>query len=143
MVRERLSRIEELAATDSAGALVLVGATVAAFAWANIEFLSYESFWTTDLAIQFGETGIKQELRGWINNGLMAFFFLVAGLEARRELNVGDLRERRRIALPVVVALGYMAVPVLIYLCAQRGQPDRRRLGRRHGYRIRPSRLGY
>jgi Na+/H+ antiporter NhaA len=109
--------------TETAGAVVLFVATVAALAWANAEFSSYESFWTTDLAISIGETGIAQDLRGWINNGLMAFFFLVAGLEARRELDVGDLRERRRIALPVLVALGSMAAPVLIYLAINAGSP--------------------
>jgi Na+/H+ antiporter NhaA len=108
--------------TETAGALVLLAATVAALAWANAEFTSYESFWTTDLALRIGETGITQDLRGWINNGLMAFFFLVAGLEARRELDVGDLRERRRIALPVLAALGYMTVPVLIYLAFNAGE---------------------
>jgi Na+/H+ antiporter NhaA len=107
--------------TETAGALVLLAATLAALAWANAEFASYESFWTTDLAIRIGETGITQDLRGWINNGLMAFFFLVAGLEARRELDVGDLRDRRRIALPVFVGLGYMTVPVLIYFAFNAG----------------------
>jgi Na+/H+ antiporter NhaA len=118
----RAAPLREFLRTETAGALVLLAATIAALAWANAEFASYESFWTTELAIRVGETGIAQDLRGWINNGLMAFFFLVAGLEARREFDVGDLRERRRIALPVLAALGYMAVPVLIYLAFNVGE---------------------
>jgi Na+/H+ antiporter NhaA len=118
----RAAPVREFLRTETAGALVLLAATIAALAWANAEFAAYESFWTTELAIRLGETGITQDLRGWINNGLMAFFFLVAGLEARREFDVGDLRERRRIALPVLVALGYMAVPILIYLAFNAGE---------------------
>jgi Na+/H+ antiporter NhaA len=115
--------------TETAGALVLLAATVTALVWANAEFTSYESLWKTELAIRIGDTGITQDLRGWINNGLMAFFFLVAGLEARRELDVGDLRERRRIALPVLAALGYMAVPILIYLAFNAGETTARGWG--------------
>jgi Na+/H+ antiporter NhaA len=113
---DRTALVREFVRTESAGAVILLASTVAALIWANAEFSSYESLWTTDLTIRFGDAGITQDLRGWVNNGLMAFFFLVAGLEARREFDVGDLRERRRIALPVVAAVGYMSVPVLIYL---------------------------
>ena len=62
----------------------------------------------------------------------MALFFFVVGLEARREFDLGELRERRRIALPVVAALGGMAVPVAIYLAFNAGHSQRSRLGRRH-----------
>ena len=60
--------------------------------------------------------------QGWVNSGLMAFFFLVAGLEARREFDMGELRERRRLALPVVVAVGGMVAPVAIYLAINFGR---------------------
>jgi Na+/H+ antiporter NhaA len=119
--RRHTAPVREFLRTETSGALALLAATIAALAWANAEFSSYESFWTTDLAIRIGDKGITQDLRGWVNNGLMAFFFFVAGLEARRELDVGDLRERRRIALPVLVGLGYMTVPVLIYLTFNAG----------------------
>ena len=65
--------------------------------------------------------GISLDLRHWVNEGLMTFFFLVVGLEAKRELDTGELRERRRIAIPVVAALGGMAVPIAIFLAFNAG----------------------
>lgn len=114
--------LREFLATETGGASVLLAAAVAAMAWANVDFSSYESVWHTDLSIQVGGSGISQDLREWINNGLMAFFFFVVGLEVRREFDLGELRERRRLALPVLAALGGMAVPVAIYLAFNGGE---------------------
>ena len=101
---------------------MLLGAVVAALLWANSPWPdSYEDVWTTDLSIRLGDAGINQDLRDWVNEGLMTFFFLVLGLEAKRELDLGQLRERRRISIPLVAALGGMAVPVLIYLAFNAG----------------------
>jgi Na+/H+ antiporter NhaA len=95
---------------------------VLALLWANSPWShSYESVWTTKLSIQIGHSGISQDLRSWVNKGLMTFFFLVAGLEAKREIDVGALRERRRVALPFIAALGGMAVPIAIYLAFNAG----------------------
>ena len=102
--------------TETGGALFLLAATLAALVWANVDYGSYESVWTTNLSVQLGGAGVSLDLRQWVNEGLMALFFFVVGLEARREFDLGELRERRRIALPVVAALGGMAVPVAIYL---------------------------
>jgi Na+/H+ antiporter NhaA len=113
--------LREFLATETGSASVLLVAAVAALAWANIDISSYESVWRTDLSIQVGGSGISQDLRDWINSGLMAFFFFVVGLEVRREFDVGELRERRRLALPVLAALGGMAVPVAIYLAFNGG----------------------
>jgi Na+/H+ antiporter NhaA len=108
--------------TETGGALVLLAAAVAALLWANSPWSdSYESFWTTKLSITLGSDGISLDLRHWINEGLMTFFFLVVGLEARRELDTGQLRERRRLAIPVAAALGGMAVPVGIFLAFNAG----------------------
>ncbi len=114
--------LREFLATETGGASVLLAAAVAAMAWANVDFSSYESVWHTELSIQVGDSGISQDLREWINNGLMAFFFFVVGLEVRREFDLGELRERRRLALPVLAALGGMAVPVAIYLAFNGGE---------------------
>ncbi len=114
--------LREFLATETGGASVLLVAAVAAMAWANIDLSSYESVWHADLSIQVGSSGITQDLREWINNGLMAFFFFVVGLEVRREFDLGELRERRRLALPVLAALGGMAVPVAIYLAFNGGE---------------------
>ena len=67
------------------------------------------------------DTGVSEPVRNWINDGLMVFFFLVAGLEARREIDMGELRQRRRIALPLVAAAGGMIVPVAIFLAFNAG----------------------
>jgi Na+/H+ antiporter NhaA len=110
--------------TETGGALVLLAAAVAALVWANSPWSdSYESFWTTKLSITLGSDGISLDLRHWVNEGLMTFFFLVVGLEARRELDTGELRERQRLALPVAAALGGMAVPIAIFLAFNAGGP--------------------
>ena len=108
--------------TESGSAIVLLAATVAALLWANSPWSSsYESVWSTKLSIQLGGDGISLELREWVNHGLMTLFFLVVGLEAKRELDVGALRERQRLALPALAALGGTAAAVLIYLAINAG----------------------
>jgi Na+/H+ antiporter NhaA len=101
---------------------VLLAAAAAALVWANSPWPdSYESFWATKLSITLGSDGISLDLRHWVNEGLMTFFFLVVGLEAKRELDTGELRERQRLAIPVAAAVGGMAVPVAIYLAFNAG----------------------
>lgn len=108
--------------TETGGALALLAAALAALVWANSPWPhSYESVWTTRLSIRIGDGGISQDLRHWVNEGLMTFYFLVVGLEAKRELDVGQLRERRRVAIPLVAALGGMALAVTIYLAFNAG----------------------
>jgi Na+/H+ antiporter NhaA len=110
--------------TETSSAIALLAATIAALAWSNSPWSdSYESFWSTDLSIMVGGDGISLELREWVSQGLMTLFFLVVGLEARREFDTGAFRERRRITLPVFAALGGMAVPVLIFLAFNAGGP--------------------
>jgi Na+/H+ antiporter NhaA len=108
--------------TEAGGAAVLLGAAVAALVWANSPWSSsYESVWTTKLSIQLGSGGISHDLRDWVNEGLMTFFFLVVGLEAKRELDLGQLRDRRRLTIPFTAAIGGMAIPILIYLAFNAG----------------------
>jgi Na+/H+ antiporter NhaA len=101
---------------ETAGAVVMLGATVAALVWANAPSASYESFWTTTLSLRIGHNAISQDLRHWVNGGLMTLFFLVVGLEARRELQVGQLRQRWTLRVPLIASIGGMAVPIAIYL---------------------------
>jgi Na+/H+ antiporter NhaA len=108
--------------TETGGAAVLLAATLVALAWANIDASGYTAFWGTELSIRVGSHGLAADLQEWVNSGLMTFFFLVAGLEARREFDMGELRERRRVALPLVVGLGGMVVPIGIYLAVNAGQ---------------------
>jgi Na+/H+ antiporter NhaA len=110
--------------TETGSAVVLLVATIVALLWANAPWSSsYESVWTTKLVIRVGGSGISLDLRHWVNEGLMTFFFLVVGLEAKREIDLGELRERRRLAIPVVAAIGGMTIPVLIYLAFNAGGP--------------------
>jgi Na+/H+ antiporter NhaA len=111
--------------TETSGALALLAASVAALIWANVPWWeSYESFWTTDLSIRIGDESLSLDLRDWVNEGLMTLFFLVVGLEAKRELDLGELRDRRRGAIPVVAALGGLAVPALIFVAINAGEPS-------------------
>jgi Na+/H+ antiporter NhaA len=120
--RSLAAPVREFLNTETGGAAALLCAAVAALLWANSPWSgSYESVWTTNLSIRLGDGGIGQDLRHWVNEGLMTFFFLVLGLEAKRELDLGQLRERRRITLPLTGALGGMALPVLIYLAFNAG----------------------
>ena len=107
--------------TETGSAAILLAAVVAALVWTNVDPGSYERLWSTTLSIHVGSYSISQDLQAWINSGLMAFFFFVIGLEARREFDLGELRERRRVALPLLAGIGGMAVPVLIYLAINAG----------------------
>jgi Na+/H+ antiporter NhaA len=120
--RSAQTPLREFLRTETGGAAVLLAATVAALAWANIDESSYERLWTTILSINLGSTGIVLSLRGWVNSGLMTIFFFVVGLEARRELDLGDLRERRRFVLPLVAGIGGVAAAVAIYLAFNGGR---------------------
>jgi Na+/H+ antiporter NhaA len=116
--------VRDFLGTETGGASVLLAGAVIALLWANSPWShSYESVWTTKLAITIGHSGISADLRHWVNEGLMTFFFLVVGLEAKRELDLGELRERRRLTIPAVAALGGMCVPVAIYLAINAGGP--------------------
>jgi Na+/H+ antiporter NhaA len=110
--------------TETGGAVVLLAATVAALVWVNVHAHSYDSLWSTRLSIDLGRWGISMNLREWVNRGLMTFFFFVVGLEARREFDLGELRERRRFALPVLAGIGGAAAAVLIYLAFNAGRPS-------------------
>ncbi|HET8893126.1 MAG TPA: Na+/H+ antiporter NhaA [Gaiellaceae bacterium] len=110
--------------TETGSAALLLAATVAALVWVNVAGASYARVWSTDLAIRLGHQGVTQDLRLWINDGLMVFFFFVVGLEARREYDLGELRERRRAILPLTAGSAGVAVPVLIYLAINAGKPS-------------------
>jgi len=103
--------------TEAAGGVVLLGAAVLALLWANSPFAStYESLWSTEIGFRLGGFELSEDLRHWVNDGLMTLFFFVVGLEIKRELVVGELNDARKAALPVVAALGGMVGPALLYL---------------------------
>jgi Na+/H+ antiporter NhaA len=122
--RNLAAPVRSFLSTETGGAVAMLAATIAALLWANSPWShSYESVWTTRLVIRIGSAGISADLRDWVNEGLMTLFFLVVGLEAKRELDLGQLRERRRLAIPVVGAIGGVTVPILIYLAFNAGGP--------------------
>jgi Na+/H+ antiporter NhaA len=118
------SPLREFLRTETGSAAVLLVATLTALAWANVHSSSYETFWHTQLSIRVGGSGVSQDLREWVNTGLMTFFFFVVGLEARREFDMGELRERRRVALPFLAGIGGMVVPIAIFLVVNLGRPS-------------------
>ncbi len=109
--------------TETGGAAVLLVMALAALAWVNIDSSSYDAVWGARLSVRLAGGGVSLDLREWVNSGLMTFFFFVFGLEARREFDMGELRERRRLALPVAAGLGGLVVPVAIYLAVNAGGP--------------------
>lgn len=120
--RNLAAPVRDFLSTESGGASVMIVATVAALVWANSPAAhSYTSVWATPLSIRVGGHVVSASLRSWINQGLMTLFFLVVGLEAKRQLDLGELRERRRLAVPAVAALGGIVVPAAIYLAWNAG----------------------
>jgi Na+/H+ antiporter NhaA len=120
--RNLATPVRDFLSTETGSAIVLLIATVVALVWANSPWSSsYESLWSTRVSIAIGKGGVEADLRHWVNEGLMTFFFLVVGLEAKRELDMGELRERRRLTIPVFAAIGGMLTPVLIYLAFNLG----------------------
>jgi len=115
--------------TESGSAAILLAATVAAVVWANVAGSSYETVWGTELAVRVGGSGVSMSLVGWVNSGLMTFFFFVVGLEARRELDMGELRERRRVVLPLTAGIVGMTLAVLLFLVVNAGEPSARGWG--------------
>jgi NhaA family Na+:H+ antiporter len=102
---------------EAAGGIVLLAAVVAALIWANLPGgESYRRFWDTPVSIDLGTFGLHETLGGLVTHGLMTLFFFVVGLEIKREMVRGELRDRRTALLPVLAALGGMAVPAAIYL---------------------------
>jgi Na+:H+ antiporter, NhaA family len=116
--------LREYLRNEAAGGVVLMVAAALALGWANSPWrAAYAALWETPLAVQVGRYGIEADLRRWVDDGLMTLFFLVVGLEIKRELVTGELATWRQAALPVVAAAGGMAVPAAIYAAANAGGP--------------------
>lgn len=122
----RVAPLRDFLHAEAASGALLVCAAVAALVWANSPWSgSYEDLWTTPFAISFDGHALELDLRHWVNDGLMAVFFLIVGLEIKRELHDGHLSTRRTAMMPVAAALGGMVVPALIYLAIAGGTAPR------------------
>src|ERR687898_67268 len=120
---ERIVRpFQDFANKQSSGGILLIAATAVALIWANSPWgESYAALWHTKLSVGVGDFSISKDLTHWINDGLMAVFFFVVGLEIKREVLVGELSSVGNAALPVVAALGGAVVPALIYFAINAG----------------------
>jgi Na+:H+ antiporter, NhaA family len=112
-----LSPLRDFLHAEAAGGVLLVVAAAVALIWANSPWSdSYVSFWSTKASLGVGDNVLSLDLRHWVNDALMTLFFLVVGLEIKRELTTGHLANRKAAALPFFAAIGGMAVPALLYL---------------------------
>ncbi len=112
-----LAPFREFTGSNAASGILLMVAAVLALLWANSPIASsYVALWDTPLTIGVGDWAVSMSLLHWINDGLMAIFFFVVGLEIKREVLVGELASARRAALPIGAALGGALVPALIFL---------------------------
>jgi Na+/H+ antiporter NhaA len=128
--RNLAAPVRDFLSTETGSASVLLAATLIALIWANSSGRhAYDSLWSTTLSIRVGGGEVSASLRQWVNEGLMTFFFLVVGLEAKRELDMGELRQRRRLTIPVLAAAGGMTLPVGIFLAINAGGPGARGWG--------------
>ena len=107
---------------EASGGILLLASTIIAVVWANSPWSdTYTSLWATKIAIEVGGYAVAEDLRHWINDGLMALFFFVVGLEIKQELVTGQLSRAREALLPAVAALGGMVVPALTYAAINAG----------------------
>jgi NhaA family Na+:H+ antiporter len=120
---EKIARpFQEFADKASSGGILLIAAAIVALLWANSPWgESYAELWETKLSIGLGNFSIEKDLTHWINDGLMAVFFLVVGLEIKREILVGELSSPRRAALPITAAIGGAVLPAVIYVAINFG----------------------
>jgi NhaA family Na+:H+ antiporter len=109
---------------EASGGVVLVAAAVIALVWANSPWSgSYEDLWHAELSVELAGHGVTEDLRHWVNDGLMTLFFFIIGLEIKQELTNGQLTTVRRAAVPAAGALGGMVIPALLYAAFNAGGP--------------------
>lgn len=114
--------LQRFLTTEAGGASLLLAATVLALLWANSPLGDvYDDLWHTKLGVTIGDHGIEEDLRHWVNDGLMVFFFFLVGMEVRRELTLGELTDRQRALIPALAALGGMLVPALLFTALNAG----------------------
>jgi NhaA family Na+:H+ antiporter len=122
-VRRARDALGEFTRDEAAGAVVLVAGTLIGLLWANLATAGYHSFWGRELRFSLVGISVHETWAQLVNDGLMVVFFFVVGLEIKRELVTGELRDRRAAALPFFAAIGGMAVPALLFLAVTAGNP--------------------
>lgn len=122
--------LRQFVRNEAVGGVVLLLATVTALVWANSAAAAgYQALWQFRLTVGSGPVSVTEDLRHWANDGLMATFFFVVGLEIKRELVVGELRDRRAAVLPALAAAGGVVLPAVLFLIVVGGGPEARGWG--------------
>ena len=125
LLEHALAPFRRFARIEASGGILLILCTVLALGWANSRFASwYFALWDTPVTIGFGDMALSKTLLHMINDGLMAVFFFMVGLEIKREVLVGELNSPGQAVLPVAAAIGGMVVPAGLYALANQGQPS-------------------
>ncbi|HEV8053990.1 MAG TPA: Na+/H+ antiporter NhaA [Candidatus Limnocylindrales bacterium] len=121
-VERLLAPLRDFAHTSASGGVLLMASTAIALTWANSPLADgYTALWSTEVSLGVADVTLRESLLHWVNDGLMAIFFLVVGLEIKREVLVGELASPRRAALPIGAAIGGAIVPALIFLALAGG----------------------
>lgn len=121
-VKTLIDPLTDFLQDESAGGIALLAAAIIALIWANSPAdASYFDLWHTQVTIGIGDASITEDLQHWVNDGLMAIFFFVVGLEIKRELVTGELRDRRTAILPALAAVGGVALPAIIFVAVTSG----------------------
>lgn len=121
IAHKAFTALEHFLHVEAASGIVLLAAALAALVWANSPFASiYHAFWQTPVGFSVGPHTFDHPLQFWINDVLMTVFFLVVGIEIRREVHEGSLSDVRQAVLPLAAAVGGVAVPALIYVAVNR-----------------------
>jgi len=122
IVERALRPFQRFVRAEAAGGIVLIACAVIALGWANSPWSeSYFALWETPVTIGAASFGLTETLHHWINDGLMAVFFFLVGLEIKRELLIGELASVKQAALPIAAAVGGMLVPAAIYALVNAG----------------------
>lgn len=125
IARRLLRPVESFLAIEAASGIILLCAALLALGWANSPWSSsYDALWHIPIGATLGKWSFQRDVHFWINDGLMAVFFFVVGLEIRREMHKGELSELRRAAFPLAAAVGGMLAPALIFALLNRGLPS-------------------
>jgi Na+/H+ antiporter NhaA len=124
LIAQLSAQARRILQTEAASAGLLVAATLLALVWANSPWgAGYDTVWHTDFSLRLGSAEVAMDLRHWVNDGLMVFFFFLIGMEVRRELSMGELTQRSRLSVPAIAAIAGLVVPALIYLAFNAGGP--------------------
>ena len=125
-VSKRILRpFKEFVTTEQLSGMILILCTAIALILTNfILFEDYNNFWSTKMIVKIGEVGLDKSVLLWINDGLMAIFFFVIGLEIKREILTGELNSLRKASLPIIAAMGGIVIPALIYIVFNLNSPE-------------------